>query len=203
MGNKEWQQLSKNLGHGGSLPINRELSRFLAIAGVLIVVAIFAWESQQARMSQEEIARLESRIARAEVTAVPAGGRIAKLNEEVSNLKSRLNISDFLSGLPGQVNLTKTNFQSIEEGFSVRVTNVGRHLSGVKITGSVLNQQGVTHEHAVFQVTVGKQKNEFTIRWIRPGFAAKFSVIVLDVKVEEARYAKFEYQRSLLSYYNE
>lgn len=115
----------------------------------------------------------------------------------------RVSIGEFLTEERGSVDLTKTTFQPLEAGFSIVISGVTPHLSGVKITGRILNEQSVEREQAKFKVRVGKQENEFTISRIRPGYAAQFSVYVPDVNAKDTRFARFQYQNSTLSYYNE
>src|SRR2546428_4035207 len=125
---------------------------------------------------------------------------IVKLRADLDGLQARVGWNEVLAESQGSVDLTKTNFQPLEGGYGIAISGVTSHLSGVKISGQILNTQAVTHIQAKFKVKLGGQENEFTLSRIRPGYASKFSVYVPDVKAKDARFAKFEYQESTLSY---
>ncbi len=150
-----------------------------------------------------EAKNLRATISSAELQALASRNDIEKLQSELQSLRTRLGLVEFQADAPGMVDLTKTNFQPLEGGFSVAVSNVSSHLSGVRITGRILNEQAVTHKQAKFTVSVSGETNEFTIGQIRSGFAAKFSVYVADVSPKEARWGEFEHKESTLSFYSE
>lgn len=131
--------------------------------------------------------------------------KTSEISESMKEIEERLSTSeiDILLLQEGSIDLTKTIYQPIESGFSIDVQSVSKHLTGVKITGTVLNHSSVVHEQAKFRVSIGSKSNEFIVPRLRAGYAAKFSVYIPDVEVKNARYAKFDWYESLLRYYKE
>jgi len=101
------------------------------------------------------------------------------------------------------VDLSEPIFQNADERFDVGKLEVAKHLAGVRISGILLNTSSVGHKQLTMSVSVAGRTKEFTVNSIRPGYAAKFSVYVPDVKAEDARFAEFEFVRSTVSYHLE
>ena len=75
------------------------------------------------------------------------------------------------------------------------------HLTGIKFNGRIVNAQSVRHKNASFKLTVDDKSVDFSINQISPGNSTSFSVYVPELKAENARYAKIEYQSSSVEFY--
>jgi hypothetical protein len=168
---------------------------FLLLAGLLLCTAAYAYTLST------QIQTLRTNLLELEAKAGAGNEDIAKLRKDLDDLKFRVVLGELQ--LRGSVDLTKTNFQPLEGGFAIAISGVSSHLSGIKISGEILDTQSVAHEQAKFNVNVGGQENEFRVDRVRPGYAVKFSVYVPDVKAKDARFARFEFKESTLRYNSE
>lgn len=165
----------------------------LAVLVSILVGLIFL---RGLRADNEEL-RASSLLLKLDVDTLRS--QVEKLQADLESVKLRIQ----LQGLTGVVDLTETSLQSVGEGFSVGRLEVTKHLSGVKITGIILNASSVDHSQLRMKVTVLGKEKEFNVTKVRSGRAAKFSVYVPDVKAEEAQLAKLEYVRSTVGYFVE
>src|SRR2546427_3084858 len=93
-----------------------------------------------------------------------ANRKVTQAIEAIESIKLRVGLVEFQTKIPGTVDLAKTTFQPIEDQFDIAISNVTKHLTGIKVTGQILNGQAITHTQAEFRVSVGEHSNEFTIR---------------------------------------
>lgn len=137
-----------------------------------------------------------------------AGGRFAfeRLQKDLKALEDdvrKVELDLAFKDAGESVDLTETHFQDIDESFSIGRVNVTKHLSGARIAGIILNRSSVGHERLTLRVKILGESKEFTVPKVRPGYAARFSVYLPDVKAEGARLGKFEYVRSTVLFYQE
>ena len=65
----------------------------------------------------------------------------------------------------------------------------------------MINTQSVDHTNITFELTIGGQTKQFTINRVSSGNSTAFTVYLPDVSKESARYGRFAYQNSTVSYY--
>jgi hypothetical protein len=99
----------------------------------------------------------------------------------------------------GLVDLAEPTIQDLEQaGFFVASLAVKEHLTGVKITGRMINTQSVDHTDVTFELTVGEESKQFTINRVSSGNSTGFSVYLPDVPKEDARWGVFERRSSMI-----
>lgn len=85
--------------------------------------------------------------------------------------------------------------------FNAKITGVEEHLTGVTISGRLLNVSSVTYGNAQFNVSISDKSNMFYIPSIAPGSACDFSVYIPDVPIKDAKYAIIKEGDSTVSYH--
>lgn len=88
------------------------------------------------------------------------------------------------------VDLSEKSVQSIEDGFYVTNLSVQPHMSGVKITGEIINSQSLEYSGANLKIEIMGSEKSVYVKKLRPGFSSKFSVIMLDIDSKTVRLAK-------------
>ena len=79
------------------------------------------------------------------------------------------------------IDLSSTNFQTINSDFSVMPETVEAHLSGIKISGKILNTSSVDQSDIKFKVVIGNESKEFEImKKINSGYARPFEIYILS-----------------------
>ncbi len=133
---------------------------------------------------------------------------LVKIKVEIKNLEKRLKKIEYeksLKNLAGYISLSEFGvFQDIGGAggvfYQVSIKNVVRHLSGIKITGSMLNLGAVRRENIGFKMSVDLSEKEFEIPIISGGRASRFSVYIPNVDPEDANYAKLVVKRGYFRY---
>lgn len=128
---------------------------------------------------------------------------IARLYATSDSLASRLSnieLQDFLQNMEGIVDLSESVVQPIGNGFLAVKLEANEHLTGLKISGRIINTQCVAHETVKFKLQIAGQSKEFTISRISPGNSTAFSVYIPDVAIGESRVAKISYIESMIRY---
>ena len=74
------------------------------------------------------------------------------------------------------------------------------HLSGIRVTGLIVNASSVNYKSATFEVTVAGQTGDFTIGYIVPGMSQPFAVDIPDVPASEAWTAYFGFIRGEIAF---
>jgi hypothetical protein len=143
-----------------------------------------------------------------------SANRIQHLGDSLSALNLRLDSVDStlrtvqldlyeykIENEKGAVDFTEPGLQDIGDGFFVIGISVQQHLTGVKVSGRVLNSTSLLHTSVEFQITVGDQSKDFTVASIPSRTAVSFSVYIPDVPVNQTHWGQIKYQRALLNYY--
>jgi hypothetical protein len=95
------------------------------------------------------------------------------------------------------VDLAEPTIQSFDQsGFLVAELAVKEHLTGVKVSGRMINTRTVDHTGISFSLAIGGQSKRFIINRVSAGNSTGFSVYVPDVPKEDARYGEFAYLES-------
>lgn len=130
--------------------------------------------------------------------------RINSLNDMHDSLRASVDaLADavFVLRLPGSiVDLTSSSIQRIDNAFLVSDLSMEKHLSGLKVSGRVINVQAVRHTNAQFTLSIDKQKKDFEINMISPGNSTVFSVYIPDIP-ENTKLATIEYKQSIIGYH--
>lgn len=119
--------------------------------------------------------------------------------EETANTLDAL-ITDYHKS----IDLTITSTQRLSDGslFMVGIDEVKQQMTGVKISGKLINMSSITYTGATFQISLIGAENTINVpKSIPPGGSIKFSVYVPDVKPENAKYAKLDFVSANISFY--
>lgn len=150
--------------------------------------------SQSAELSrylaEEKIKSLETSLEETEE-------QLSKLQESIKEIQ----LEYFLEKLSGVIDFTVPSIQTIGDGFMLSKAEQQEHLTGIKFKGRILNTQSVRHKNITFKLTVNKISKNFTINQVSAGNSTSFTVYIPDIKAEDARYGKIEYQESTVEYY--
>lgn len=113
-----------------------------------------------------------------------------------------LRLLQSLNDSKGFVDLAEPSLQDLgQAGFHVGGLAVEEHLTGMKVSGRMINTQSVDHTNITFELTVGASTKQFTVNRVSSGNSTTFTVYLPDVSKEDARYGRFAYQNSTVSYY--
>jgi len=99
-----------------------------------------------------------------------------------------------------EIDLTIKSFQPISDGFSISITSVDSHLTGVKVKGKVLNQQSTAVTDTEFSIEIGNTSQNFEIKRINSGYAANFDVYIPDVNISFTKNAIISWLSSKVQY---
>jgi len=101
------------------------------------------------------------------------------------------------------IDLSIVNFQTINSDFSVMPETVEAHLSGIKISGKILNTSSVDQSDIKFKVVIADESKEFEItQKINSGYARPFEIYIPNVPVGESDSAEMSYLESTIHFYN-
>jgi hypothetical protein len=124
------------------------------------------------------------------------------LFSDVQDLQMRvINLEKITESLGKKVNLAIPSVQKIDTVFLVSKLSTKKYLTGVKITGLMINSSSLEHNDARFRITINNVSREFAIRKIKPGSSKKFVVEVPDVEFEKASQAEIRSLASSVSYF--
>ena len=98
------------------------------------------------------------------------------------------------------VDLTISSFQRIDDDFMVSVREVNEHLSGIRVTGEVLNKSSVDRSNASFVIEVADIRQQISIIQIDAGRAAAFEAYLPDVPAAASRWSKFRAEGSTITF---
>ncbi len=102
-----------------------------------------------------------------------------------------------LNAQPGFVDLSSPDVADLkQQGFSVVKLEAEEYLTGVRVSGRMINTLSVDHMSPTFLLSVDGKEEEFTISRISAGNSTGFSVYIPDVAKESARYGRFTWLRS-------
>jgi len=169
----------------------------LAVISLLGVVGL-------AVLGYARINDLERANAELEVALHKHQASVQELQQKLSKLKENTQeviVDHFLRKLRNVVDFSVPNVQEIGNGFFVVNASQEEHLTGIKFNGRVINAQSVRHKNVSFKLTVDGKSVDFSINQISAGNSTSFSVYVPELKPENARYAKIEYQSSSVEFY--
>ncbi|UCG78485.1 MAG: hypothetical protein JSV21_01220 [Nitrospirota bacterium] len=128
--------------------------------------------------------------------------RYATLSTDVDEMNLRLlTLEKVTESLGKKVNLTIPSVQKIDTVFLVSKLKTEAYLTGVKITGLMINSSSLEHNDARFRITIGNVSREFAINKIKPGSSRKFVVEVPDVPFEKAIEAEIKSLASSVAYF--
>lgn len=165
---------------------------------VLGLVAVLALAFLGAAMSEGRIQRLEAEVDSVRGWSAELWGRVDSIASELRTLRLAERV---YHGNEGMVDLSTTDIQGIGDGFFAARLSAERHLTGLRVRGRIVNATSVRHEAAQFRITIGEQRQGFTVNIISPGNSTSFNVYVPDVAEEQERWARIEYQQSMIRYY--
>ncbi len=160
-----------------------------AWALIISIIALFISLSNSGLKSKVD--QLSSKLSNIDLTNV---------NSEIESIKTDL-ASVKIDSFKGYVDLTIPDVQEINKSFYVSELSARQNLTGVIVTGRIINPQMVTHLSATFKIRIAGQSREFLVTRISPGRSTGFEVYVPDVPVEKSNYGIVEYLRSTVSYY--
>lgn len=169
----------------------------LAIIALLCIAAVAALGFERINQIEQTNATLELALAESQGIVQDVQTKLAKLEEKTQEVV----IDHLIRKLGNIVDFSNPNVQEIGEGFFVVKASQEEHLTGIKFNGRIINAQSVRHKNVSFKLTVDDKPVDFSINQISPGNSTSFSVYVPELKAENARYAKIEYQSSRMEFY--
>ncbi|MBC2732831.1 MAG: hypothetical protein HF981_00550 [Desulfobacteraceae bacterium] len=182
----------------------------LSIIALLLIGGLLAFEIWQVKNQGEKIAELLSEIEvvktelaefKSEVSILSnVSGELKEKTEKIFNDLLEIKLEKLMED-PSRVNFTESTIQNIGNGFFVTDLEMKEHLTGIKLSGRVINTQSVRHENITFKAFMSGQVKAFTINRISPGNSTKFSVYIPDVDVKMTTYGSIQYQRSSVEYF--
>ncbi len=101
------------------------------------------------------------------------------------------------------VNLNIPAVQRIDNDFMVAKLSVSPHMTGVKISGRIINATSLPHEDLKFRITVSDKSTEFNINKLKPAGSKPFNVYIADLPPDKATSARFERLESAILYYSD
>ncbi len=101
------------------------------------------------------------------------------------------------------VNLTVPAVQRIDSDFMVAKLSVSPHMTGVKISGRIINATPLPQENLKFRITVSEKSTEFNINKLKPAGSKPFEVYIADLPSDKATTARFERLESAILYYSD
>lgn len=125
--------------------------------------------------------------------------KLDKINNDINDLNNAFSYLE-LTGKRGYIDLTTSSLQDIGDGFFTSIESVNPHLTGVKVSGTMINSSSLDHFQAKFKITIGDQMQEFTIDEIPSSYSIKFKVYIPNVPKDKTSYGKIEYDESSIRY---
>lgn len=114
---------------------------------------------------------------------------IERLYEEVETIRENVTT---LSSENGQekhiIDLTSTGYQKIGDGFYTEGLSMESHLTGVRISGRIVNYHMVTYSNIRFRLTIASSNNVFFVDRILPGSSRYFEVYIPDIDIRGTNY---------------
>jgi len=176
-----------------------------AVLGAIAAVAALVATATVWVVVDERLRDLETLITTSQSTATSISEELTELQSKVASNETEISTIKLLRSTgqsKGFVDLAEPTIQDLEQsGFYVVKLAVEEHLTGVKVSGRMINTQSVDHTNITFELTVGGQSKQFTINRVSKGNSTAFSVYLPDVSKEEARYGWFAYLNSTLTYF--
>jgi hypothetical protein len=180
----------------------------LFVLGSGICLAVFSkYYFEETKSLHNRIGIIDKKIARLNDTTLNLKQGLYNLQQ--SNFKQRLqnleqtvnklDIQTFLSE-KGLVDFTSSSVQDIGDGYFVVNLDMDRHLTGIKLSGRIINTLSVRRRNCTFEISMGRQEKEFTINIISPGNSTIFSVYIPDIKPESAHFGKIKSITSTVEY---
>lgn len=125
-----------------------------------------------------------------------------QLESEIDSLRQRVADLEMQPppDAPPVIDLTEETLQDIGSGFTVGKLKLSARLTGLELSGVIINRESVTHEQATFSLRVGRQSKEFVVARIPAGGSSRFTVYVPDA-MQSARFGVLSYVRSTVRYY--
>jgi type II secretory pathway pseudopilin PulG len=124
------------------------------------------------------------------------------LTGDVQDLQMRvIDLEKITESLGKKVNLTIPSVQKIDTVFLVSKLTAKKYLTGVKVSGVMINSSSLEHNDARFRITINDVSREFAISKIKPGSSKKFEVDVPDVAFENLSEAEIKSLASSVSYF--
>lgn len=96
----------------------------------------------------------------------------------------------------GYVSLTEGGWQRVDETFLFSDAAVTQHLTGVKVSGRIVNTSSVIHSNIRFKISMSGGTNTFTISRVSPANSTAFTVYVPEVTIENSESAWITYVNS-------
>lgn len=122
-------------------------------------------------------------------------------SRRIDNLYGRINYLNEFFTSRYTIDFAVSEIQQITATFLLANASQKKHLTGVKFSGRIINTEAVSHTEITFSLTVDGESKEFTINKISSGNSTGFNVYLPDIDIERARYGKFDFVRSKISYF--
>lgn len=125
--------------------------------------------------------------------------RLTSHDTTIGDLDRRISYAEAVADRP--IDLTASELQPCDEGFSVGQLEVAAVPAGAKVSGLIVNSQAVRHSSVRFVLKVAGQEATFTTMNLPAGGSSRFSVVIPDVKAGQARFATLHASGSTIQYF--
>lgn len=129
--------------------------------------------------------QLENKVKALEASQGGADNGRVRLGQRVEAL------SDAVTLLSQQVDLTNPRLQYLRDGFAISELKVARQESGVLVAGRLINASSLGYRDVTFRVKAGPSSGEFTVDRLSAGSGGEFQVVLPKTSLENARLATF------------
>ena len=167
----------------------------LALAGGIFAIVLGVKAQKQALTLEASLKKTTEMVKKVE----------QKQQEMAKDVKENNELSGVLTNIyfkPLDFTVTTSQEITARGKFLVTVKEVTQQMTGVKVTGRIINTASVQYTSSTFRIRIGGSQNTFTINEkMRAGGSEEFSVYVPDVKPADATHGFIEYVSGNISYY--
>ncbi len=146
----------------------------------------------------ERVNKIENRINSINKRMFKTNEHINKVEKKVETLTD--SFYDFSVG-NAEIDLTNTSIQTIDSSFMISQLSADEHLSGVKVSGRIINTTSVDYTKLTFMITIASQIQEIDITRISSGRSTGFAVYVPNVPVYATDSATIQFVNAIVEYY--
>lgn len=184
--------------------MSKKIGIVAALATIILFVALVG-----AIVGLIEIVGIKKHLANIEKNNQSNAAIVAKMKDEQKKHMEKIEevsdgIDSLVAGVFKPIDLTINSSQKLTDGasFLVNIDEVKQQMTGVKISGKIINASSITYSGASFQIAMIGAENTINVpKDIPPGGSTKFSVYVPDVKPENSKYAKISFISGNISFY--
>lgn len=138
-----------------------------------------------------------------QTTSSPASDSVRLLSKRLDSLSSAVAVDELMREIDAEptLDLHESNLKSIGDGFAVGGLTVSAEPGGVRVRGTIVNTEAVSHESATLKFKTRGESTSVFVSAIPAGGSALFSAYVAGVPPDSAKYGWLKYQHSTVLYH--